>query len=114
MLNKCRLRVVEKLPGLFFKSIKVSVTGSAIADIYLFRPWPCIIGRFGSKGRGKLRRLHFTKLKKYYYGARKARAAPSPYEQEKSGVMFFAAAQPMIYRWLRSKIKRYIRRCSTS
>jgi hypothetical protein len=92
LLKKCRLRVVEKLPGLFSESIKASVTGSAIADIYLFRPWPCIVRRVGSKGRGKLGRSHFTKLQKYYYGARKARAAHSPYKQEKSGAMFFAAA----------------------
>jgi hypothetical protein len=90
LLNKCRLRVVEKLTGLFFKSSKIPITGSAIAGIYLFRPWPCIVGRFGSKGRGKLG-LHFLKVKKCYYSARKARAAHSPHKQEKSEVMFLAA-----------------------
>jgi hypothetical protein len=87
LLNKYRLRVVEKLPGLFFESIKVSVTGSAIADIYLFRPWPCI-ARFGSNGRGKLG-LHFTRLK-YSCSVKQARASKLPYKQERIEVMFFA------------------------
>ena len=43
-LYERHLAIVKEMPGLFFESVKVSVTGSAVAVFYLLGSWGYIVG----------------------------------------------------------------------